>query len=169
MVKTIAAAEASEAWPPAAAPASVSIGYETLIPYQNPFILVPEHRSKTSTTTTSRLFWPTRKFFRRRENFRKKRSGRRDRFSAKIVEIGAILAIFEPFEVRNFARHFLANSAHRPRIWANHTQIRANPGTIGRIHQKMACEIFELQTAQKSRGWLRFRRFFDQNDRVDPI
>ena len=33
----------------------------------------------------------------------------------------------------NFARHFLANSADRPRIWANliKNQIRPNPGTIG--------------------------------------
>ena len=31
--------------------------------------------------------------------FSKKSSGRRDRFRPKIVEIGAILAIFEPFEV----------------------------------------------------------------------
>ena len=34
------------------------------------------------------------KIFRRRENFRKKSLGRRDRFPAKIVEIGAILTIF---------------------------------------------------------------------------
>ena len=33
----------------------------------------------------------------------------------------------------------------------------------------MACEIFELQTAQKSQGWLRFRRFFDRKDRSDEI
>ena len=39
---------------------------------------------------------------RRRENFRKKSSGRRDRFRPKIVEIGAILAIFKPFEVQKF-------------------------------------------------------------------
>ena len=37
--------------------------------------------------------------FRPRENFRKTRSGRCERFRQKIVEIGAILAIFEPFEV----------------------------------------------------------------------
>ena len=37
------------------------------------------------------------KNFRRRENFRKTRSGRRDRFRPKIVQIGAILAIFRPF------------------------------------------------------------------------
>ena len=29
-------------------------------------------------------------------------------------------------------------------------QIRPNPGRIGRIRQKMACDIFELRTAQKS-------------------
>ena len=45
------------------------------------------------------IFLATRKFFRSRENFGKKRLGRRDRFRPKIVEIGAILAIFEPFEV----------------------------------------------------------------------
>ena len=47
---------------------------------------------------SSRNFSATREF-RRRENFRKKCSGRRDRFRPQIVEIGAILAIFEPFEV----------------------------------------------------------------------
>ena len=39
---------------------------------------------------------------RRRENFGKKNWGRRDRFRQKIVEIEAILAIFEAFEVRKF-------------------------------------------------------------------
>ena len=37
-------------------------------------------------------------FFRPRENLGNKSLGRRDRFRPKIVEIGAILAIFEPFE-----------------------------------------------------------------------
>ena len=32
----------------------------------------------------------------------------------------------------------------------------------------MACEIFKLRTAQKSRGWLRFQRFFDEIDRIAP-
>ena len=32
----------------------------------------------------------------------------------------------------------------------------------------MAREFSKLQTAQKSRGWLRFRRFFDEIDRVAP-
>ena len=76
------------------------------------------------------FFSSTRKF-RRRENFRTIRSGHRDRFRPKIVEIGAILAIFEPFKVRKFTRHFWANSADRPRIYANLLTIRANPGTIG--------------------------------------
>ena len=48
---------------------------------------------------TARKIFPTRKIFRRRENFEKTRSGRRDRFRQKIVKIGAILAIFGPFEV----------------------------------------------------------------------
>ena len=69
---------------------------------------------------------------------------------------------------QQFTCHFLVNSADRPRVWANRDQIRPNPGTIGRIRQKMACESFELQTAQKSPGWLRFRRFLDQKDRDDP-
>ena len=34
-----------------------------------------------------------------REIFCKKKLGRRDRFRPKIVEIGAILGIFEPFEI----------------------------------------------------------------------
>ena len=73
----------------------------------------------------------TRIFFRRREHLKKTRSGRRDRFRPKIVEIGAILTIFEPFKVRKFTRHLWANSAGRPRIYANLLTIRANPGTIG--------------------------------------
>ena len=47
-------------------------------------------------------FSSTRKF-RRRENFGKKSLGRCDRFRPRIVEIGAILAIFEPFEIRKFS------------------------------------------------------------------
>ena len=50
-------------------------------------------------------FSSTRKF-RRRENFGKKSLGRCDRFRPRIVEIGAILAIFEPFEIRKFCTPF---------------------------------------------------------------
>ena len=52
------------------------------------------------------------KIFRRRENFgdteilEKKSLGRCDRFRPRIVEIGAILAIFEPFEIRKFCTPF---------------------------------------------------------------
>ena len=42
------------------------------------------------------------RFFRRRENFGNESLGRRDRFGVKIIEIGAILAIFEPFENSRF-------------------------------------------------------------------
>ena len=61
-----------------------------------------------------------RENFRRRENFGKKKSGRRERFRQKIVEIAAILA--SKFE--NFACHFLVNSADRRRIYANLITIR---------------------------------------------
>ncbi len=44
--------------------------------------------------------------FRRRENFRKKSLGRRERFRPRIVKIGAILAIFEPFKVQKFCMPF---------------------------------------------------------------
>ena len=37
--------------------------------------------------------------------------------------------------------HFLVNSTNRLRIWANRNQICPNPGRIGRIRQKMACEF----------------------------
>ena len=41
--------------------------------------------------------------------------------------------------------HFLVNSTNRPRISANRNQIRPNPGTIGRIRQKMACKISNFE------------------------
>ena len=44
--------------------------------------------------------------FQRRKNFRKKSLGRRERFRPRIVKIGAILAIFEPFEVQKFCMPF---------------------------------------------------------------
>ena len=46
----------------------------------------------------SREFFVAAKIFRPRENLGNKSLSRRDRFHSKIVEIGAILAIFEPFE-----------------------------------------------------------------------
>ena len=44
---------------------------------------------------------------------------------------------------------FLVNSTNRPRIWANCNQIRPNPGTIGRIRQKMACKFSNFKQLQK--------------------
>ena len=46
------------------------------------------------------------KIFSTPENFRKTRSGRRDRFRQKIVKIGAILAIYKPFEIRKWRALF---------------------------------------------------------------
>ena len=62
------------------------------------FCLVPRPIGGDVLLGRSDNFSATRKFFRRRENFEKKSLERRDRFRQKIVKIGAILAIFEPFE-----------------------------------------------------------------------
>ena len=40
--------------------------------------------------------------------------------------------------------HFLANLDDRPRNCANLITIRPNPGTIGRIHQKVACALLVI-------------------------
>ena len=53
--------------------------------------------------------------------------------------------------------HPPAGSCHPPRSWGCHGVARPSKN----------CR--NLQTAEKSRGWLRFRLFFDQIDRVDPI
>ena len=45
------------------------------------------------------MIFRRREFFFGSTNFSKTRSARRRRFRQKIIEIGAILAIFEPFEV----------------------------------------------------------------------
>ena len=55
-------------------------------------------RSRIGLALISVRIGPTKNFPTARK-FRKKSSERRDRFRQKIVEIGAILAIFEPFEV----------------------------------------------------------------------
>ena len=73
------------------------------------------------------------------------------------------------FETKKSTCHFLVNSADRPGICANRNQIRTNLGTIGWIRRKVACDFRFRILAQKSRGWLRFRRFFDEIDRNDPI
>ena len=50
------------------------------------------------------FFWPLKIFFVRAKISKKNGLGCRDRFRPKIVKIGAILAIFEPFEVLEFVR-----------------------------------------------------------------
>ena len=96
------------------------------------------------------------KIFRRRENFG----------DAKILEkkVWAVaidfvqesskselsLRFLSRLKFENFARHFLANSADRPRICANLIMIRPNPGTIGRIHQKVASAFFVIGTKEMS-------------------
>ena len=47
----------------------------------------------------AKIFFVAAKFFRPRENLGKKSLGRLDRFRPKIIEIGAILAIFKPFQI----------------------------------------------------------------------
>ena len=39
---------------------------------------------------------------------------------------------------------------------------------FGEFSRKVACDFCWCILAQKSRGWLRFRRFFDENHRNDP-
>ena len=47
-------------------------------------------------------FFGGAKYFRRRKNFTKQSLGRRKRFRPRLLKIGAILTIFEPFKVQNF-------------------------------------------------------------------
>ena len=67
----------------------------------------PTTTTTLTTTTTTTMTTTTMAATTVREIFRKFRSGRRGRFrQQKILEIGAILAIFEPFEVRKFRMPF---------------------------------------------------------------
>ena len=90
------------------------------------------HTSTTTTTTTTTKS-TTRKNFRRRENFRKTRSGRRDRFRQKIVKIGAILAIFEPCPAWN-TRNVLLGTQEMSCLGQHRSQkynIARNHGIMG--------------------------------------
>ena len=51
---------------------------------------------------------------------------------------------------RNVACHYLANSGERPRIYANLIMIRSNPGTIGRIREKVACSFLVIGPQEMS-------------------
>ena len=47
-------------------------------------------------------------------------------------------------QTKKTACNFLANFADRPGICSNRQPIRANPGTIAKIRQKVACQFFRL-------------------------
>ena len=79
-----------------------------------------------------------REIFRCRENIfgRAKMFEKLDRgdaidFVKKSSKSDLSLRVLSRSRFENFARHFLANSADPPRIWANLITIRPRPGTIG--------------------------------------
>ena len=99
---------------------------------------------------------------RRRRRRRRRRRARRGNFfrnqdRVDAVDFGKKSLKSEPsprflsrLKFENFARHFLVNSADRPRIGANLIMIRPNPGTIGRIHQKVASAFFVIGPQEMS-------------------
>ena len=80
---------------------SVSLARSFVHPFT--FFLIKKKRSSVHREN----FSSTRKKNRRREHLSETTSGRRDRFRQKIIKIGAILAIFEPFEVRKFRTPYI--------------------------------------------------------------
>ena len=105
------------------------------------FVVLPSIKFSWQGSRQKTLFRSFLRLFVRRENFSsaqfvfndaknlaKTNLSRRDRFRQKIVEIGAILAIFKPFEVWKFACHFLVNLANPPRMFANLLTIHAKSG-----------------------------------------
>ena len=50
---------------------------------------------------------------------------------------------------QKFFCHFLANFSDRPGICADRNAKRKNPGTIGKIRQKVATKIFEKTTTHR--------------------
>ena len=88
-------------------------------------------RSRIGLALISVRISPTKNFPTARK-IRKKSSERRDRFRQKIVEIGAILAIFEPFEVlENSHATFWRIRPIVPGFRRLLITIQSNPGTIG--------------------------------------
>ena len=84
-------------------------------------------RSFATTTSTAATTTSTA-----RKIFSKFRSGRRGRFRQKIVEIGAILAIFEPFKVRKIDAPLFGEFSRSSRDLCHKGGYNAlNPGTIG--------------------------------------
>ena len=82
-------------------------------------------------------FFGGAKIFRRRENFRKKSLGRRERFRQKIVEIGAILAIFEPFEVLEIHMPLFGEFGRSSRdLYRNPLRNVLSPGRLSKFFEK---------------------------------
>ena len=89
-----------------------------------------------------------RKCFGRFEHFSKTRSARRRRFRQKIIEIGAILAIFKPFEVLLFGNNLeqIDEKMHMPLLgefsrssqdlYRNPLQIEHSPGRLSKFFEE---------------------------------
>ena len=70
-------------------------------------------------------------------NFLQKNLGRRDRFRPKIVEIGAILAIFEPFEVLKIHMPLFGEFGRSSRdLYRNPLRIELSPGRLSKFFEK---------------------------------
>ena len=77
------------------------------------------------------------KIFPTARNFRKKSLERRDRFRQKIVEIGAILAIFEPFEVWKIRVPLFGEFSRSSQdLYRNPLQIELSPGRLSKFFEK---------------------------------
>ena len=72
-----------------------------------------------------------------RKFLKNEKSGRRDRFRPKIVEIGAILAIFEPFEVWKIHMPLFGEFGRSSRdLYRNPLRIELSPGRLSKFLQK---------------------------------
>ena len=99
----------------------------------------------------------SRKFF---ENvgakiFSKNRSRRRDQFGPKIVEIRAILAIFEPFEVLGCQKSRIFERPFTPRGWLR------SASNFGKTRFRRS-PTFHLSTSKTN-----FRKFLEKNNNLD--
>ena len=78
-----------------------------------------------------------RKFFRRCKIFENKNLERRNRFRQKIVEIGAILAIFELFEGWKIRVPLLGEFSRSSQdLYRNPLQIEHSPGRLSKFFEK---------------------------------
>ena len=59
--------------------------------------------------------------------------------------------------------HFLVNSADRPRIWANHNQIRANPGTSAEFTKKWRAKFSNFKRLKNREDGSDFEDFWTES------